>query len=105
MYHDYLAHVEALAWLERKWLGYYQNEVDEVTPWPEQLGSLWWICGTLILEQRFVSVRCPVCEATYAPDATTVQEFSWGESLFAHGGKGLLCPKGHGLYVICQWNS
>jgi len=105
IYHEYLQRVEALAWLERKWLGYYQNDVDDVAPWPEHLGSLWNACSPLILEKHFVSVWCSACDATYFPKETTVREFSWGETLFGHGGRGLLCPKEHGLFVICEWNS
>jgi hypothetical protein len=32
-------------------------------------------------------------------------EFQFGEGLRAQGGRGLVCPKGHGLYVISEWNT
>jgi len=105
VYREYLEHVEALAWLERRWLGYYQNETDEVVPWPDHLGSPWMSCSSLLLAKEFVSVLCPSCEATYSPDQVDVLEFRFGEALSGHGGRGLVCPKGHGLYVITEWNS
>ena len=105
VYREYVEHTEALAWLERKWLGYYEVETDEVISWPDHLGSLWASSSPLILAKKFVSVTCPLCEATYSPSQSSVLEFQFGESLFAHGGRGLLCPNGHGLYVICEWNS
>ena len=105
VYRLYVERVEALAWLERKWLGYYQNEIDEVVPWPDHLGSPWLSCGSLLLAKEFVSVSCPSCEASYSPSQINVLEFQFGEGLFAHGGRGLLCPKRHGLYVITEWNT
>jgi hypothetical protein len=90
VYRHYLEQVEALAWLERKWLGYYQNEIDEVVPWPDNFGSFCLSCSSLLLAKDFVSVVCPSCEASYSPEQVKVLEFQFGEELCAHGGRGLL---------------
>ena len=74
-------------------------------PWPESLGNLLWACSSLLFSKEFVSVACPSCEASYLPDQVSVCQFQAGEALFAHGGRGLLCPNKHGLYVITEWNS
>jgi hypothetical protein len=102
-YQQYLQEVEALAWLERRWLMYYQHDGDETVPWPDHLAPL--SCGSLILGKNFVSVVCPACAVRYIPDQVTVKAFKFGKALFAHGGRGVLCPRGHGLYVILEWNS
>ena len=61
--------------------------------------------GELILAKTFVAVTCPLCGTSYSPDESSVLQFQFGESLCAQGGRGLLCPQRHGLYVICEWNT
>ena len=104
-YRTYLEDLETLAWLERKWLSYYQNETEEVVSWPEHLRDPWLSCSSLILAKEFVSVACPSCEVKFPPDQIEVIEFQSGEGLCVHGGRGVVCAKGHGLYVISEWNT
>lgn len=105
VYRAYLENLETLAWLEREWRSYYQNESEEAVSWPQHLGDPWLSCSSLILAKEFVSVACPSCEVNYPPDHIMVIEFQSGQGLCAHGGRGVVCPKGHGLYVICEWNT
>ncbi|HEY0094050.1 MAG TPA: hypothetical protein VGB96_06990 [Archangium sp.] len=105
IYREYVEAVKTLAWLEERWLEQYPEETPEAIPWPKDLQKLWAFCGGLIFSRRFERVLCPACKATYAPEQTQVVEWRHGESLAAHGGKGLLCPNGHGLYVIVEWDS
>src|SRR5688572_32817231 len=81
VYRVYLELVEALAWLERKWLGYYQKETEEAVPWPDHFGSPRLSCGSLLLAKDFVSVLCPLCEASYSADQIQVLEFQAGGSI------------------------
>jgi hypothetical protein len=105
IYREHVDAVRTLAWLEELWLKQYPIESDDLIPWPDILQDLWASCRGLVLEKRFVSVTCPACNRTYGPDEVKVLAWSQGEELAASGGKGVLCPQGHGLYVIVEWDS
>ena len=105
LYREHVEAVKTLAWLEERWLAQYPEETQEAIPWPTDLQELWAFCGGVIFAQRFERVVCPSCKASYPPGQTQVVEWQYGEALAAQGGEGLLCPNGHGLYVIMLWNS
>lgn len=104
-YAEYVQALEALVWLERKWLSDYKNDVQEVVPWPPHLGHLWFTCARLFIAKQFLSATCPSCASTYSPDQIEARSFEHGESMSAYGGTGLVCPKQHSIYVIVSWNS
>jgi hypothetical protein len=62
--------------------------------------SIEWMLGL-----RFVSAQCPACDRTYGPEECEVQGWDAGEGLAACGGRSVLCPGGHVLYSITEWNS
>lgn len=105
LYREHVEAVKTLAWLEELWLAQYPQETHEAIPWPANLLGPRASCAEIVFAQRFERVLCPSCKASYPPGETQVVEWRYGESLAAHGGKGLLCPNGHGLYVIVLWNS
>lgn len=105
IYLEHVAAVRVLAWLEELWLKQYPNESDDLIPWPDGLQSPWSTCSGLVLTKRFVAVTCPACRETYRPDEVQVLAWSQGGGRAASGGKGLLCPQGHGLYVIVEWDT
>lgn len=105
LFAEYVKQVEALAWLERQWLGCYPNAPSTALTWPEHFGSLTTIGSSLIFSKRFVWVTCPVCGATCSPESTQVIEFHEGEALAAYGGRRLLCPQGHLIFTLGEWTS
>lgn len=105
IYREHVATVRALAWLGELWLKQYPSESGDLIPWPDGLQAPWAICSGLVLAKRFVSVTCPACRKTCRPDEVRVLAWSHGGGLAASGGKGVLCPQGHGLYVIVEWDS
>jgi hypothetical protein len=105
LFRDYIATVEALAWLERLWHEQYGHDNDDVLPWPERFTGFRSCCAPLLFEKRFQSATCPMCKITYTPEQVKVQAFQHGRDLAAHGGRGLLCPAGHGLYILVEWVS
>ncbi|HVF85787.1 MAG TPA: hypothetical protein VM821_07375 [Abditibacteriaceae bacterium] len=56
----------------------------------------------LLYERRFLSVLCPACEATYAPEKCVIErwKFSRSEGEECEGEK-IVCPKGHTLHGAC----
>jgi len=106
-YREYVEAVQTLAWLEATWFDQYAKETNEVIQWPATLQDLWAFSGSIICEKQFESVVCPACHKTYTPADVQVCEWSYGQdlALAGYGGEGVVCPSGHGLYVILTWQS
>jgi hypothetical protein len=58
-----------------------------------------------ILDKKFASISCPTCNQKFNPGECQVVRWVHGESLFAEGGRRLLCPADHTLYWYMDWNS
>ena len=66
---------------------------------------VWSFSSGLMFDRRFVSVRCPECDAVFGPESCRVLEWSFGGGLAAEGGRRVVCPAGHTLYSCIEWNS
>lgn len=64
-----------------------------------------WFASDLIFMKQFVAVKCPACAREFLPESCQVISWAFGESLFAEGGRRLVCPMGHTLYSRFEWNS
>jgi hypothetical protein len=67
--------------------------------------TVWSIAEPLIYSQEFRHFMCPPCNRTFAPGDGHVEEWTSGEDLGEFGGRRFLCPSGHTLYAITEWNT
>jgi hypothetical protein len=66
---------------------------------------LWAMSRELMFGLGFISVHCPVCARTFLPEECQVRGWNTGSGLVACGGRSVLCPSGHVLYSMTEWNS
>lgn len=66
---------------------------------------IWCYAGGLVYSGQFDSVFCPPCAASCSFSEASIEQWAQGESLFAEGGRRLVCPQGHVLYALMEWNS
>jgi hypothetical protein len=98
-YRSYLEHIAGLDWLEDA----LRRSDLVVWDWPEDL--VWHLVSELVYSGEWARAYCPTCRAEHRPGAGQVVEWSFGSGLAAEGGRRYLCPAGHTLYAIMDWNS
>ena len=59
----------------------------------------------VIMDNEFHSIFCNKCRTEYFPNEIIHKTWSQGESLFASGGKTLVCNEDHFLFGYMEWNS
>lgn len=59
----------------------------------------------VMIRKDFHSIFCKICSKEYSPEEIIYETWSRGESLFASGGKTLLCENNHFLFGYMEWNS
>ncbi|GAA5101822.1 hypothetical protein GCM10023210_42140 [Chryseobacterium ginsengisoli] len=59
----------------------------------------------VIMHNEFHSIFCSKCRTEYFPNEITYKTWSQGESLFASGGKTLVCNEDHFVFGYMEWNS
>ena len=62
-------------------------------------------CTPILLDRKFETVYCSICNAEYKNNEVMVENWSFGEELFASGGRQIMCPKNHMLFSMMEWNS
>lgn len=100
----YQEHLDTLLLIE--WLEQQRHNNQESIRWDDNHRDfIWCYARNLVYSGQYESVFCSACESTYSPTESSIEDWAVGESLFAEGGKRLLCPNGHVLYAIMDWNS
>ncbi|PVV57794.1 hypothetical protein [Chryseobacterium sp. HMWF035] len=59
----------------------------------------------VMIRKDFHSIFCKICSKEYSPEEIIYETWYRGESLFASGGKTLLCENNHFLFGYMEWNS
>ncbi|WP_394665345.1 hypothetical protein [uncultured Chryseobacterium sp.] len=59
----------------------------------------------IMIRKDFSFNFCKICSKEYSPEEVIYETWSRGESLFASGGKTLLCENNHFLFGYMEWNS
>ncbi len=62
-------------------------------------------CSQLLFKGVYISSYCCMCNTEFLPNEVRVKSWSFGEGLYASGGKSLYCKKGHLLFEMDEWNS
>ena len=66
---------------------------------------VWSFVSKLMFDRKFISVKCPECDRAFGAEECRVLNWSYGSELAAEGGQRVVCPTGHTMYAIMQWNS
>jgi hypothetical protein len=98
-YRSYLYHIAALDWLEDS------ARRSDLVVWEWEPVLVWHLASKVVYTCQWSQVRCPSCAADYPPGSGRVAEWSIGWGLAAEGGRRYVCPAGHTLYAIGDWNS
>jgi hypothetical protein len=98
-YQSYIDHIAAVNWLEGAAKG------ADLIVWDGDPSLIWHLAGALVYNGQWVQVRCPGCKAEYRPGSGRIVEWRFGSGLAAEGGHRYVCPEGHTLYAITEWNS
>ncbi len=100
-YQEHLDTLELIEWLEQQQKNYHQSILWDAN----RRDLIWCYARSVVYSGQYESVFCPACGVTYSAKEGSIEDWAVGESLFAEGGKRLLCPNGHVLYAIMDWNS
>ena len=61
-------------------------------------------CGYLVLDKQFIRAVCPACGRAYRPEECAVREWSVvADARAGFGGRRLVCPAGHTLFLRETW--
>ena len=80
-----------------------ETDVDEVGEFPSGDVALQRCAEAMIADYKYRSVRCPVCDQTFAPNEISEEEFGYDERVV--GGKKYVCPAGHVLSVFIRFDT
>jgi hypothetical protein len=100
----YKEHTDMLALVT--WLDRQVASGVEVIEWDSaQRDLVWCYASGLIYSRQFASFSCPTCDMEYSPSDGTIAKWAFGQDLAAEGGRRFICPRGHTLYALMEWNS
>ena len=89
----------------RRLTGYLSGEEKPVLWEVKKHDLLWWRIGELVFTGQFSSVHCLSCGDRFVFDQCKIENWSIGEGLIVSGGRNLVCPHGHLLCHVEEWNS
>lgn len=98
-YRSHLGDIAALDWL----LG--EAERSDLILWDREQDHVWHLASELVYTGQWSRAWCPACQAEHRPGSGRVEKWAYGSGLAAEGGRRYVCPTGHTLYAIMEWNS
>jgi hypothetical protein len=67
--------------------------------------DIWDLMSGMMFDRRFVSAGCPECSREFGPEACRVLEWSYGSGLCGEAGRRVVCPAGHTLYALAEYEA